>query len=386
MKIYFLFYAYEVGVSAEIGGFRKLWELADRLQKKGHKVRLFFPELPKHYALKPIPYTSYPLFNLFLLRPVSAYLSMFLYVLIQGFRERPDIIYFRTSLNIFSVIIGKCLGAKIVLEVNANFREFHKTVKVSLFRHCLFSITERFNAISSHKIIALTCGLKEMLLKQYKISPSKIDVVSSGTDTEHFSPQDSIESKKKIGLNLSCSVIGFAGIFYPHQGVDTLIYAAKHILKSYPDTLFLIVGNGVMDKHWKDLVKSEGVESSFLFTGQISYKRMPVYFNSMDIFVAPFTSIRGETSPLKVFDALACEKVVVASDIPSIHLLAKEFEGSIVTVLPDDSVILARTVIELLDDEAKRNKLGKNGREIILEKYSWEIIADQVVRVLKALS
>ncbi|MBA7673357.1 hypothetical protein ES703_81553 [subsurface metagenome] len=51
MKIYFFSYAYEVGISGDIGGFRKLWELADRLQKQGHKVRIFFPKLPKHFLI-----------------------------------------------------------------------------------------------------------------------------------------------------------------------------------------------------------------------------------------------------------------------------------------------------------------------------------------------
>ena len=220
----------------------------------------------------------------------------------------------------------------------------------------------------------------------FRVSPEKIEVIPSGTDTEHFSPQDSRESKRKIGLNPGRSVIGFAGIFYPHQGVDTLIYAAKHVLKSYPDMLFLIVGEGAMGRYWKGLVKSEGLESSFIFTGQTPYEKMSVHFNSMDIFVAPFTSNRGETSPLKVFDALACGKVVVASGIPSIQLLAKEFNGSIVGVPPDEPVILARAIIELLTDEAKRNTLAKNGRRIILEKYSWEAIANQVMNVLKTVS
>ncbi|MBA7673358.1 2-deoxystreptamine N-acetyl-D-glucosaminyltransferase [subsurface metagenome] len=310
---------------------------------------------------------------------------MFFYALVQGLREKPDIIYFRTSPNVLPITLGKCLGAKTVLEVNASFHEFHKTVRVSFLRHFIFSVTERFNVAFSNKIIVLTPGLKEMLLKQYKVSPDKIDVVPSGTDTEHFSSQNPRESKKKIGLNPGRPVIGFAGIFYPHQGVDTLIRAARYILKSYPDTLFLIVGEGVMGRYWKDLVESEGVESSFIFTGQIPYEKMPVHFNSMDIFVAPFASNRGETSPLKVFDALACGKVVVASDIPSIHLLAKEFNGSIVTVPPDDSIILARTVIELLSDEERRNKLAKDGRGIISERYSWEAIANQVTSVLKTV-
>jgi glycosyltransferase involved in cell wall biosynthesis len=386
MNIYFLSYVYEVGVSAEIGGFRKLWELAARLQEQGHQVRFFFPKLSKHDLLKPIPCTSYPLLNISLLRPVSAYLSMFFWALVQGFREKPDIIYFRTSPNVFSIILGKCLGAKVVLEVNANFREFHKTINISFFRHFIFSATEYFNAKYSDKIIALTPGLKEMLIRQYKISPKKIDVVPSGTDIKHFFPQDSMEPKKKIGLNPSRPVIGFAGIFYPHQGVDTIIHAAKYVLKSYPDALFLIVGSGMMEKPWKDLAKSEGAESCFIFTGQIPYENMPTYFNSMDIFVAPFASNRGETSPLKVLDALACGKVVIASDIPSLHLLADEFNGSIVAIPPDDPVELARTIIELLSNEARRNRLAKNGRRIILEKYSWEIIAEHVARGFTTMS
>jgi glycosyltransferase involved in cell wall biosynthesis len=256
-------------------------------------------------------------------------------------------------------------------------------VKVSPIRHFLFSVIEKINVIFSDKIIALTPGLKQMLIEQYKISPEKIDVIPSGTDIEHFSPQSSLVSKKEIGLDPGQPVVGFAGIFYPHQGVETLIYAAKYVLKSYPQATFLIVGSGIMDKKWKDIVKSEGVESSFLFTGLVAYKRMPIYFNAMDIFVAPFASNRGETSPLKVLDALACGKVVIASDIPSIQLLAKEFEGSIVTVPPDESIVLSRAIIDLLSNEAKRNRLAKNGREIILKRYSWETIAKQVLSFIE---
>lgn len=385
MKIYFLAYSYEKGISADLGGFRKLWELADGLYNQGIAVKIFFPRLPKFFPLKPLPYISYPVFNFSVLRAPSAYLSMFFYALILGLKEKPDIIYFRAIPNIFGAILVKCLRAKLILEVEGSFREFHETIKVSFLRHCLFSVIERFNVHSSDKIIVITPGLKELLVREYKVNPEKIVIVPNGTDTQHFSPYDSKEAKKIIGLDPNRPIVGFAGIFYPHQGVDTLIYAARQILKSYPNTLFFIAGEGIMRKAWEDLAKSEGVENSFLFTGQVPYQKMPIYFNAMDIFTAPFAANRGETSPLKVLDALSCGKVVAASRIPSLDFLTQEFKGSIVVVPADDKIALAKTIVELLSDENKRIILGRKARQIILEKFTWEATAKNVANVLKTM-
>lgn len=382
MTFYFLTYAYEKNLKADIGGFRKLWELADRLQKKGHRVRVFFPDLPTYSPLKSLPYTSYPLLNLSFLRSLTAYFSMCFYGLIQGFRERPDVVYFRNLPNILPLILGKCLGARVVLEVNASVRDFHKTVKVSPFRRFVFSVSERFNATFSDKIIVLTSGQKKALAREYKLPGQKIEVIPSGTDTEHFFPRDSQEAKREIGVDPGRPVVGFVGIFYPHQGVDTLIYAAKDILKAYPDALFLVVGKGIMEKPWKDLTRSEGASGSFLFTGQVPYEKVPLYFNSIDISVAPLSSKIAETSSFKILDALACGKAVVASGVASINLLAQEFNGAIVTVTPDEPAALAKAVIDLLSDESRRKALTKNARKIVRERYSWEAIANQVLGFL----
>ena len=73
-------------------------------------------------------------------------------------------------------------------------------------------------------------------------------------------------------------------------------------------------------------MKFERIEKYFIFTGQISYEKVPEYFNAMDIVVAPFTANRGEVSPFKVLDALACGKVAVSSDSSSMkHLALSQF-------------------------------------------------------------
>lgn len=69
--------------------------------------------------------------------------------------------------------------------------------------------------------------------------------------------------------------------------------------------------------------------------------------------VAPFTSDRGETSPFKILDAMACKRPVIASDLPSVRLLA-ETSRAIVLVPPDDPKALADAIQDLLADPGRR--------------------------------
>jgi glycosyltransferase involved in cell wall biosynthesis len=57
---------------------------------------------------------------------------------------------------------------------------------------------------------------------------------------------------------------------------------------------------------------------------------------------APFTAGRGETSPFKILDAMAAERAVVASALPSVRALA-EASGALTLVPPDDPAALAST-------------------------------------------
>jgi glycosyltransferase involved in cell wall biosynthesis/SAM-dependent methyltransferase len=385
MNIYFLFYGHEPGITADKGGFRKLWELAERLQTLGHKVKIFFPRLPQQRALKKVPSFAYPVLNLWIFRPLTAYFSLFICALALGSKERPDIIYFRTSATILPLVLARCLRAKFVLELNATFRQFHKTVRTSLFRHFVFYITEKLNARHADAVISVTEGLKLMLIGEYKIPPEKIYVIPSATDIAHFHPTDVGEEKIKIGVSPDFRVIGFVGILYPHQGVDTLIRAAKDILKPYPATRFLIVGDGIMFKPWLKLAKELGLENSFIFTGQVPYDNVPAYFNAMDIFVAPFISGCQEPSPFKIFDALACAKVIIASDLAPLRMLSEELGGAVITVPADDPVALAKKIIEVFSGREQLEELGKAGRRIVEEKYSWEASAHKTADVLEGL-
>lgn len=382
MRIFFLSYSYERGLQADAGGFRKLWDLAWALKALGHESLVFYPRLPGFSPLRDLPSRTYPVLDRPLLRPTTAYFSMFCSALAAARTARPDVIYFRSGLNILPPWLGRVLKARVVLEVNADAAEFHENEGTPLWRQRLIMATERLNVRNSDVIVALTPGLKQMLAERYDASDRKIKVIPSGTDPDHFTQADPGEAKVQLGLDPEQPVVGFVGLFYRHQGVHTLIESAPLILEKAPTTRFLIVGDGVMRHAWERLAQQRGVAASTWFTGQIPFKQVPLYIQAMDVLVAPFTADRGETSPFKVLDALASCRPVVASDLTSVRLI-QDGSGAIALVPPEKHDALAEAILTLLRQPDRRRAMGTAGRAYVCSHYSWERIAKQLVAALE---
>jgi len=242
-------------------------------------------------------------------------------------------------------------------------------------------MAEKLNAKASKIIITLTDGLKKMVTDRYGVPGSKIYVFESGSNTDHCQPMDSNQCRRTLGLHERKHYIAFVGVLYAHQGIDTLIDATPEILSENPETVFLIGGGGPMAEVWQEKVREKGNDSAFQFVGVVSYEQLPVFINTADICVAPFSGNRGEASPLKLFDYMACGKPVVCSDIPSIRRLSRAC-GGIVSVPPDDSKALASTIISLLRNDTRRQKLGEAGRKYVEEHNSWRIIVRKLLDVI----
>lgn len=378
MRIFFLNYAYERGLQADAGGFRKLWELAWELRARGHEPLVFYPSLLGFSPLRDVPCRSYPVLDRPFFRPLMAYFSMFGAALAAGRRTPPDVIYFRSGINILPCWLGRALKTFVVLEVNDDAAAFHRREGSPGWRDRLIIAAERYNVRNSDLIITLTPGLKRMLIERYGAPHWKIRVIPSGTDPQHFAPAAAGEAKTRIGLNSEHPVVGFVGFFYRHQGVHTLIEAAPWILGEAPTTRFLLVGDGVMRSQWEALARRLGVEQAIVFTGQVPYEQIPLYLQAMDILVAPFTADRGEVSPFKVLDALASSRPVIASALQCVRHLAEGFGKAVTLVPPDNPKALGTATTRLLGDPRHRSQLGIRGRKGILRYYAWEVIAQKV--------
>jgi glycosyltransferase involved in cell wall biosynthesis len=86
-------------------------------------------------------------------------------------------------------------------------------------------------------------------------------------------------------------------------------------------------------------------------------------------FVVPIRV--GGGTRLKILDAWALGKAVVSTSPGSEGLAVKQGKNMLVE---DDPQAFARAVLRVLDSEALRERLEKEGRRTAVEKYDWDVV------------
>jgi phosphatidylinositol alpha-mannosyltransferase len=125
-------------------------------------------------------------------------------------------------------------------------------------------------------------------------------------------------------------------------------------------------------------VPDEGVD----VLGFLSQDALTEELLSAKALVAP--SLGGESFGMVLTRAFACATPVVASDIPGYRGVMEPEAGRLVP--PSDPKALADAVVGLLADEATRESLGRAAREIAVERYSWDTIAQRLAEIYESLA
>jgi glycosyltransferase involved in cell wall biosynthesis len=318
------------------------------------------------------------------LRAASAYAGLLATGLRVGARLRPDVVYAREMAGPVPLLLARRFGAALVLEVNGDsYRHRREALHEAPWRIALLRALQRLSFTRSDRIVTVTPGLRAALLERFALDPGRVVVVENGANLERLIPADAAMARRALGLADRGPIVGFVGTFFPHQGVAALIDAAPAVLAARPDTRFLLVGDGPARAGWEARARAVGVAHAVQFPGQVDHARVGTWINAMDVCVAPFTADRGEASPLKLFDYLACARPVVVSDIAAVRDIVAA-SGGCVSVPPDDPGALATAVTGLLGDEARRRQLGAAGRAWVASDHGWETVARRVLDVCAA--
>jgi glycosyltransferase involved in cell wall biosynthesis len=138
----------------------------------------------------------------------------------------------------------------------------------------------------------------------------------------------------------------------------------------------LIVGDGPHREKLRKRSIDSGVKDRIIFTGRVSYRDLPKYFEVCDVFVLPSIS-RLEAFGLVVVEAMASGKPVVISDIPGVmELVTDGVEG--LHAEPMNSEDLGNKIKALLSDESQRNQMGKNARKRVEEQFNWDTVISKI--------
>jgi len=275
-----------------------------------------------------------------------------------------------------ALILAKLLGVPCVCEVNGEpvpqWPENQRKC-VRGFKHWLAQLALK----RCDRIVVLTEGLRTLLQERYGVPLERIVVLPSGTDVQRFAARDAVACRLELGLLPNRLYVGFVGSFYRYQGLACLLDAMISVKRAYPAAELLFVGDGEATEELKQQAKGMGLEGSITWVGRVPYWEVPTWIGAMSVCVAPFRGDRGETSPVKLLDYLACHRPVVASAIPSVVSTFTEDSG-VQLVQPDDPCPLADAILVLLNDPGLCALLGRQGRQFVEKRFSWTAIVAQL--------
>lgn len=213
-------------------------------------------------------------------------------------------------------------------------------------------------------------------LRKYK---EKIVVIPNGINLNEFDILYSKEEcRKKLGLAINKKVLLFFGYLSPYKGPDILLKAMPRIEKDVPDAQLIFAGKGVMREELEILSSNLGVEKNVKFVGFIEDGLKPLYYKAADVFVLPST-MSTESFGIVNLEAMACSVPIIASNIGGIPDVVKDGENGLL-IQPKDPKALAEAIIHLIENEERREKMGKNGFDKV-KKYSWDKIAECTERI-----
>jgi glycosyltransferase involved in cell wall biosynthesis len=319
--------------------------------------------------------------NLFL--RALKYLCLLPITLWHFFKFAPNIIYFRFSPPAFLyIMVLKSLkiftsNFKIVLEFNDWVSEEREIQGEGLFKVKLIDFLQTKSASLSDCIRVVAEGLKYRLVG-YGIKEDKISVIENGTDINHFKPIDRIKAKENFGFDPDLLFVGFLGNFAIWQGLDHLLLAIPEVWKTFPEVRFLLIGDGPkMPAIRKAVSKFE--KEKVILTGRIPYQEANLYINSFDIAVAPFIKKSNDVmlSPMKIRDYAACGIPFVTTKIRGLEMV--EEKGIGILVPPDNPAALSEAIIKLIRDPVLRKKMGRKGRKVAEEEFSWKDVAGNIL-------
>lgn len=279
-------------------------------------------------------------------------------------------------------LLARLFRCPLITEVNGWGRDEMKLISkhpllMSISRVSRW-IDEREMKHSDHLVVVANL-VKEAIVTYLTVSSDKISVIPNGANVDLFKPMG--DAKKSLGLDSDNNYVGFVGVIAPWQGLEHLIKSAHQILRANPKTKFLLVGDGEAKNKLIELVNELNLAEDFVFVDAVPYTEVPKYINAMDVCI----SFRKGTpsSPLKLYEYMACGKTVVATDTLDNNFVREINAGILID--PEKPEEVAGSIISLLENDVLREQMGQNGRKYVLEKRSWQAVTREVESVIKAV-
>ncbi|MDI7246233.1 MAG: glycogen synthase [Bacillota bacterium] len=229
---------------------------------------------------------------------------------------------------------------------------------------------ERTGVLASDRVVAVSKGMKDDILKCYTIPEDRIRVIHNGIDLDEYKPVHSDEARREYGIG--DKYVLFVGRMSRQKGIVHLLDAVPYL----PADVQVVVCAGAPDTEEIEREVAEraaGKPNVVLIREMVPKRKVIELYTNARVFCCP--SIYEPFGIINL-EAMACETPVVASAVGGILEVVVNGETGFL-VEPGDPQALARAINTLLANPELARSFGKAGRRRVEANFSWDSIAQK---------
>ncbi|SHE32265.1 glycogen synthase (ADP-glucose) [Thermoanaerobacter uzonensis DSM 18761] len=240
----------------------------------------------------------------------------------------------------------------------------------------LSSWMERTGIEAADRVIAVSQGSKEDILKYYNIPEEKVEVIYNGIDLNQYQKTDRNIARKEYGIE--GKYILFVGRISRQKGITHLIDAVKYLPKDIK--VVLCASSPDTQEVLEEVEQKVKLYDNIIWINKMVGKEEIIeLYSNAEVFVCPSVY---EPFGIINLEAMACKTPVVASATGGIkEVVVHEETGFLVE--PGNPQELAKYINILLNNKDLAIKFGENGRKRVEEMFSWESIAKKTYEMYK---
>ncbi len=352
-------------------------ELSKHLQKRGHEILVVTTRLEdteEESVVEGVPVRRVEPLTIFLSTPIVPGVSKVL------MDEEYDILHSHSPpplLSFFGVRRASKKDVPSVLTYHCDLEIPHLLgpMIVALYQRTIGTYT----VSKSDQVITTTTtygATSKMVWHQNS------EVIPNAVDAERFNPtNEGTLARERLGLDEDTKMVMYVGRIVYHKGLEYFVRAARYLDEDRAK--FVLVGTGDFREELEKIIEDEGLQDQVLFAGRVPNEELPSYYAASDVCVLPSVS-RLEAFGIVALEAMASGVPVIVSDIPGVREVIVEGKHGLLAE-PMNSRDLAGKIRTLLENPDMSERMGENGRERVVDKFTWDQVAEDIEKVYESL-
>lgn len=206
------------------------------------------------------------------------------------------------------------------------------------------------------RALAISDSVKEFAVSRMGFASPEVEVLPYPLPRHSWTtptPEQVAAVRARYDIPEEAAIVGAVTRFYPSKGIEHLVRAFADVLRQFPSTRLMLLGQGPQEERLRALARELGIADGVLFAG--FQREAHAFVAAFDVAVTP--SIE-EGFGLVALEAQALGVPVVASRVGGLpDIVLDERTGLLVE--PADAAALAAAIARLLADAALRRRMGE---------------------------